>query len=710
MFFPFITGKNFAFRILVEVMLGAWAMLLFIDASYRPKFSWVLAAAGTFLAVIAIADFNGVNPYKSFWSNYERMEGLITHAHLFLYFIIAATVLRTEEVWKWSFRTSLSASLIVAAYAFSQKFGMQAIHQSATRLDASFGNSAYLAVYALFHIFLATFLYLRSEKKNGLHWIYPVVAVVNFFVLFFTQTRGSLLGLVGGFFLATLLVSILGKDEPRVRKYAVGGIVGVVALVGAFIAFKDSSLIQSSETLKRMATISLSDSTTNSRFMIWEMSWEGFKERPLLGWGQENFLYVFAKHYNPKMYNQEPWFDRSHDVFFDWLIAGGILGLLAYLSMFAALLYYLWFTNKHRFSLLERAIFTGMLAGYFIHNIFVFDNLTSYLIFFSLLAYIHALSAEEFPMKRSDVPAPKKKKEEELEPGDLAVAGVVIFAMTFALIYAVNIRNLNANVALIDAIRPETVLVDDGNGGKKIALKDVIDLGLFGTDEAREQLVQFAVQTLDPRIPEQIRKDFYDLTASEFEAEIKEDPENVRTLSFAATFYARFGKYEKALEYFQKAIALSPGRQSTYLDLSMMLVGIGRYADAEGIAKTAYELEKSNGQAGITYVVTLIYQNKVDEANAIGREIGDAVYDTRIVNTYGNTGNYNKVVQLVNEKIGRGLADARDYIALAGGLASLGQKEESFAALEKAVELDASVKDQAEQLRKQIEAGVAVGR
>ena len=73
MFFPFITGKNFAFRILVEVMLGAWAMLLFIDASYRPKFSWILAAAGTFLAVIAIADFNGVNPYKSFWSNYERM-------------------------------------------------------------------------------------------------------------------------------------------------------------------------------------------------------------------------------------------------------------------------------------------------------------------------------------------------------------------------------------------------------------------------------------------------------------------------------------------------------------------------------------------------------------------------------------------------------------------------------------------------------------
>src|SRR3989338_4445296 len=57
MFFPFITGKNFTFRILVEVMFGAWALLMFIDGMYRPKFSWILVAAGAFLAVITLADF-----------------------------------------------------------------------------------------------------------------------------------------------------------------------------------------------------------------------------------------------------------------------------------------------------------------------------------------------------------------------------------------------------------------------------------------------------------------------------------------------------------------------------------------------------------------------------------------------------------------------------------------------------------------------------
>src|SRR3989338_8611224 len=97
MFFPFITGKNFTFRILVEIALGAWILLMFIDAKYRPRFSWILAAAGLFLAVIALADFMGVNPYRSFWSNYERMEGLVAHIHLFLFFMIAGSAMATRS-------------------------------------------------------------------------------------------------------------------------------------------------------------------------------------------------------------------------------------------------------------------------------------------------------------------------------------------------------------------------------------------------------------------------------------------------------------------------------------------------------------------------------------------------------------------------------------------------------------------------------------
>ena len=58
-FFPFITGKNFAFRILVEILLAAWAVLAILVPAYRPKRSWIAIAIGAFLGVMAVADIFG---------------------------------------------------------------------------------------------------------------------------------------------------------------------------------------------------------------------------------------------------------------------------------------------------------------------------------------------------------------------------------------------------------------------------------------------------------------------------------------------------------------------------------------------------------------------------------------------------------------------------------------------------------------------------
>lgn len=726
MFFPFISGKNFTFRILVEVMLGAWALLMFIDATYRPRFSWILAASGTFLAVMTLADFLGVNPYRSFWSNYERMEGLVALIHLFLYFIIMGSVLRTEEVWRWFWRTSLGVSLLVAYNAFAQLQGWGAVHQSSNRLDATFGNSTYLAVYALFNIFLAMFLFFRENKENPrARFVYPVVAFANLVVLYYTQTRGALLGLVGGIFLALLLAAIFDREHPERRKYALCGVLGVAIFVGAFIAARDAAWIQANTTLSRMANISLSDPTTESRFMIWNMSWEGFKEHPILGWGQDNFLYVFSKYYDPRMYNQEPWFDRSHDVFFDWLIAGGILGLLSYLLLFLAALFYIWLKpsstvrpireadlgssqKNHRLSVVERGVLTGMLAGYFVHNIFVFDNLTSYLIFFAFLAYLHAQNVEVHAVAE---PQHKRvNKENELETGDLAIAAVIIIGVTAGMVYFVNIRNIDANIALINAIRPDGVLVDGANGQKEIAIKTVLDRGLFGSGEAREQLAQIALQTADPRVPGNIRQQFFDLTASEFEATIAEDPTNLRTVTFAAAFYLRFGQYEKALTYFKRAIELSPKHQEAYLDLSQLYLLQGKYQDAENVAKTAYELAPTYPDAALSYASTLLYQKNPDEAaKVLARFSGTSVvYDSRLVNAYGTNHYFDKVVEAINEKIAQGAAVGRDYFSLAGGYSGLLKNAEAIAAVQKGMTLDPSLQAEGEKMLGQIMGTVTI--
>src|SRR3972149_11263552 len=118
LFFPFITGKNFTFRIIVEIMTGAYLALALVNPSVRPRRSYLLGAFALFVLVVALADAFGVYPFKSFWSNYERMDGWVTLAHLFLYFVVASSVLNTEKLWKAFWQTELVMSLLIAASSF----------------------------------------------------------------------------------------------------------------------------------------------------------------------------------------------------------------------------------------------------------------------------------------------------------------------------------------------------------------------------------------------------------------------------------------------------------------------------------------------------------------------------------------------------------------------------------------------------------------
>ena len=62
LFFPFITGKGFAFRILVEIALAGWAYLALVDTDYRPKFSWTMVLYGALVVWMIVADALAVTP------------------------------------------------------------------------------------------------------------------------------------------------------------------------------------------------------------------------------------------------------------------------------------------------------------------------------------------------------------------------------------------------------------------------------------------------------------------------------------------------------------------------------------------------------------------------------------------------------------------------------------------------------------------------
>jgi hypothetical protein len=122
-FFPYITGKNFAFRFLIEISFMAWVLLAFIEPAFRPRKSIVFYSYSAFLVIIFIANVFGANPYFSFFGNFERMEGWFTHLHLFLYFTILYSVYKTESDWMRMFGWFSVGALAVAMQGVFQMFG-----------------------------------------------------------------------------------------------------------------------------------------------------------------------------------------------------------------------------------------------------------------------------------------------------------------------------------------------------------------------------------------------------------------------------------------------------------------------------------------------------------------------------------------------------------------------------------------------------------
>jgi O-antigen ligase len=116
------------------------------------------------------------------------------------------------------------------------------------------------------------------------------------------------------------------------------------------------------------------------------MAWQGVKERPILGWGQENYSIVYGKYSDARVPTFDAWSDRVHNIIFDQLIAGGFMGLFAYLSIFATVLRMLW--QRNTFSLSEQALLSGLFAAYFFQNLFFYDTTASYILFGTVLAYI----------------------------------------------------------------------------------------------------------------------------------------------------------------------------------------------------------------------------------------------------------------------------------------------------------------------------------
>ncbi len=690
-FFPFITGKAFYLRILIEVAFVAWAALSLLDKEYRPRFSWIGAATAGFVVWMFVADAFAPNAAKAFWSNFERMEGWVLLIHLLGFFFAASAVLRVEKKWRAWFLASLGASVVVCAYAFLQLGGVLAIHQGSTRIDATLGNSAYFAIYLLFSVFVALWLAL-TEKHSWLRWSLIGLAVVEGTLIFFTETRGAVIGLILSLALAALLTALTAGKH--VRRGAAFAFACIVILVGSVYLARNSDFVQNNHTLERITSISLADGQT--RFTLWGMAFRGVLERPLTGWGQEGFNYVFNKYYEPSLYKQEQWFDRAHNAFIDWLAAGGIPAFLLYLSLFGSALVLLW--QNSQLSRPERIALTAALVGYAIHNFFVFDNLYSYIYFFAILALIDSQVAR---------PIERLERAPEITAVNGTTYALPIATVTIvALVWLVNVPGIRAAHKLVAALTP----VSASPGANLAIFEDLVAHPAFAAQEIREQLVSFAASLVQtPQATDEEKQKAVALAIGEMQKQVDAYPQDARGRLQLSYIYRVAGDGVNALKEIQAAALLSPGKIGIWIEAGAIEWDMGNVKAAQAHFNTAYALGPQFPDLAVYAAAGTVAVGDIETADRILLDtFGTTTVDSDILAVaYYRTRNWPRLVDIWKLRTAKPDAGVETWFGLAAAYYAAGDRANTIKTINAAVELFPGAASAGAAALKQIEAASA---
>lgn len=597
--YPDVTGKNFAFRIIVDVVFAAWLILALCEAKYRPKISGIVLSFAMLLIVMFFANVFGVDPYSSFWSNLERMDGYITLVYAFLYMLLLSSVLQSKQIWSWLLDISLAIAVLIAFY------GLAEFAISESRLVGTLGNAGYLAIYMLFHVFFAIWRFLESKSIGG-KIIYASIIPLFSFVLFETGTRGTFIGLVVGVMVMSTYIAIFNQYFFVSRKFVMTASVLLFASAGTFFVLKDINVIKSDERLVRIANISMED--LDDRIIIWGIAWKGIKEKPLLGYGQNNFNYVYNKYYDPRLFEAQ-WFDRTHNIILEWLIAGGFLGLFAYLSIFAWCAWYLLLRpmlNKedNSFTTLERGLLLGMLAAYFTQSLVTFDTIINDIFIAITLAFITSRVGA----------VPEKIYHLKIEPVLLTrFFTPVIIMVLVSVVYFFHLPAMIAAMEMKNAFHETNLL-------KRL---EAYDIALEQHSFADQKITEMLEVLETPKVvgssilSNKIKQQHYATTEQAIEKLIAEKPDDAQVHLYAGIFYHTTGQHSKAAVQMEQARQLSPLNQNIIRQQGIIALSQYKAQQAHDFFKTAFELDEENLQAREDYAAALLIVQKPKEAIAL---------------------------------------------------------------------------------------------
>jgi O-antigen ligase/Tfp pilus assembly protein PilF len=392
-FFPPDWGKTVIFRSLLAIILFVclWKFVSNKNKTTRCielfKKNPVIWALGLLFLVFLLATIFSVDPNFSLWGSPYRGGGFVNFA---FYFVFAGLVFKflNEKSWKIAWTIAISSGIAVCVVAFIQFFGLfnKVFVSMSSEPISTIGNSIMLGIYLLL-IFFPTLAFALSEKNKKLKIFYGVSLLIFILGIAISGARAVYLGMIAGIFLFLLFFP---KKLKQIKITAISlAIIIVLIITYANLNSTPPKIISQNKIANAVySQLSIKRALNDERFKAWQVIVKQIAEKPILGWGPENFSVGFDKYYDPKLVSSG-WWDRAHNIFLDIGAQAGILGILAYISLFIALFWQL-YKIKRTLNPESQILTTGLqatLAGYLVANFFSFDNFATYIIFFFIVGY-----------------------------------------------------------------------------------------------------------------------------------------------------------------------------------------------------------------------------------------------------------------------------------------------------------------------------------